>query len=554
MGSGSGHAARATRPAQRKFFGTLAAQGAATSGVPFGKHADRQPLLSLVLFATVIVVWLRQPVRLPNQSRTRITGAIKSIGRLVPMPSAVIPSVHSYAALPLARQQLHQRYVHPGPLVLGTKPLKPPTPTADRDRTVSRRSEPSSRTTLIGEQPNPWDLLQPQDVMSRHRVKRAYAIARDERFPTALSPPSYASVTLWEATAPVKLPAMRGPGPRSRVAVRPPYRQGWYFKDGSTKADAPASKPTTYPTHADTKASAKLHGEIVTPFVQASGPIRRLTDFAEPCVLDKQSPPPGLCPSARLASNRGLLIPKLRRQIAEFLQHSSLKRLGILYQSTCVGFGYGLTRRLFPGTPSPPEQSDKLERYTASVTFRWPGNIRPVPIDYAFRPRLRGRLTLRRLTLRRNPWTFGESVFHTLCRYSCQHSHFPYLHGPSQPHVIQDLFNGHWFGPPVGVTPPSSCTWLDHSVSGLKPRTERPVQTRFRCASTYRLKLARNFKSLTHYTKDRISRVPPYSSPCSQPSRTGLSPIAPAFPDRSGNLKQGTGLIRVRSPLLTESR
>ena len=85
------------------------------------------------------------------------------------MLSAVIPSVHSYAALPLARQLLHQRYVHPGPLVLGTNPLNIPTPTADRDRTVSRRSEPSSRTTLIGEQPNPWDLLQPQDVMSRHR-------------------------------------------------------------------------------------------------------------------------------------------------------------------------------------------------------------------------------------------------------------------------------------------------------------------------------------------------------------------------------------------------
>src|ERR1041385_6651388 len=85
------------------------------------------------------------------------------------MLSAVIPSVHSYAALPLARQQLHQRYVHPGPLVLGTDPLNSPTPTADRDRTVSRRSEPSSRTTLIGEQPNPWDLLQPQDGMSPHR-------------------------------------------------------------------------------------------------------------------------------------------------------------------------------------------------------------------------------------------------------------------------------------------------------------------------------------------------------------------------------------------------
>ena len=85
------------------------------------------------------------------------------------MPSAIIPSAHSYAALPLARQLLHQRCVHPGPLVLGANPLKSPTPTADRDRTVSRRSEPSSRTTLIGEQPNPWDLLQPQDVMSRHR-------------------------------------------------------------------------------------------------------------------------------------------------------------------------------------------------------------------------------------------------------------------------------------------------------------------------------------------------------------------------------------------------
>ena len=85
------------------------------------------------------------------------------------MLSAVIPSVLSYPAMPLARQPVHQRYVHPGPLVLGAAPLKFRTPTADRDRTVSRRSKPSSRTTLIGEQPNPWDLLQPQDVMSRHR-------------------------------------------------------------------------------------------------------------------------------------------------------------------------------------------------------------------------------------------------------------------------------------------------------------------------------------------------------------------------------------------------
>ena len=85
------------------------------------------------------------------------------------MLSAVILSALSYPAMPLARQLVHQRCVHPGPLVLGTARLKIRTPTADRDRTVSRRSKPSSRTTLIGEQPNPWDLLQPQDVMSRHR-------------------------------------------------------------------------------------------------------------------------------------------------------------------------------------------------------------------------------------------------------------------------------------------------------------------------------------------------------------------------------------------------
>src|SRR6056300_238149 len=85
------------------------------------------------------------------------------------MLSAFIQSIHSYSAMPAARQQIHQRYVHPGPLVLGTAPLNFPTPTEDKDRTVSRRSEPSSRTFLIGEQPNPWDLIQPQDKMSRHR-------------------------------------------------------------------------------------------------------------------------------------------------------------------------------------------------------------------------------------------------------------------------------------------------------------------------------------------------------------------------------------------------
>ncbi len=85
------------------------------------------------------------------------------------MLSAVIPSKLSYPAMQLASQPVHHRFVHPGPLVLRIDSLKFLTPTEDRDRTVSRRSEPSSRTALIDEQSNPWDLLQPQDAMSRHR-------------------------------------------------------------------------------------------------------------------------------------------------------------------------------------------------------------------------------------------------------------------------------------------------------------------------------------------------------------------------------------------------
>src|SRR6202789_2880348 len=85
------------------------------------------------------------------------------------MLSAFILAIRSYSALHLAAQLIHQRYVRPGPLVLRSCPLNFLAPITDRDRTVLRRSEPSSRATLIGEQPNPWDLLQPQDVTNRHR-------------------------------------------------------------------------------------------------------------------------------------------------------------------------------------------------------------------------------------------------------------------------------------------------------------------------------------------------------------------------------------------------
>ena len=174
------------------------------------------------------------------------------------MPSAFITSTLGYPAVLLAEQPVHRRCVHPGPLVLRTAPLKYPAPTTDRDRTVSRRSEPSSRTALMGEQPNPWNRLQLQDAMSRHRgakpprrcgllgeisllspgsllsverrqfhshtagsltptfvtardvplaVRLASAFALSARFPSVLSEPLNASVTLLEATAPVKLSA-----------------------------------------------------------------------------------------------------------------------------------------------------------------------------------------------------------------------------------------------------------------------------------------------------------------------------------------------------------
>src|SRR6187401_3705669 len=90
------------------------------------------------------------------------------------MLSALISSAHGYVALPLTEQLPHQKCVILGPLVLENEPLKFPAPTVDKDRTVSRRSEPSSRTALTGEQPDPWDLLQPQDATSRHRGAKPF--------------------------------------------------------------------------------------------------------------------------------------------------------------------------------------------------------------------------------------------------------------------------------------------------------------------------------------------------------------------------------------------
>src|SRR5271169_2316941 len=109
------------------------------------------------------------------------------------------------------------------------------------------------------------------------------------------------------------------------------------------------------------------HRAGVRPYTSPCG-------FAEPCVFDKQSLPPGLCHSAKVALSRVTLIPKLRVQFAEFLQHSSLKRLGILYLSTCVGFGYGLRQSYFQEPLQSREQSSKPRQVTAFVTSDWPRN------------------------------------------------------------------------------------------------------------------------------------------------------------------------------------
>src|SRR6266704_6529357 len=113
------------------------------------------------------------------------------------MLSAVIPSVGGQSAVPLAGQQTHQSYVRPGPLVLGTAFLNTPSAAEDRDRTVSRRSEPSSRTALMGEQPNPWDLLQPQDAMSRHRGAKPLRRYELSGRISLLSPAYLLSVKRW---------------------------------------------------------------------------------------------------------------------------------------------------------------------------------------------------------------------------------------------------------------------------------------------------------------------------------------------------------------------
>ena len=154
------------------------------------------------------------------------------------------------------------------------------------------------------------------------------------------------------------------------------------------------------------------------------GPYTSCCHFAEPYVFNKQSLPPILCYLYLVAQNR----PPLFRSYGCILPSSfNIILPSALVFSTCPPVsvsGTVLMMELFPGTASLQTQSDKHLQFIPSVTTIRSRNINRVPIDYCFRTYLRGRLTLRGLTLRRNPWAFGESVSHTLYRYSCQHSHF----------------------------------------------------------------------------------------------------------------------------------
>ena len=212
------------------------------------------------------------------------------------MLSALIPYRRRYPAMRLAAQPADQRSVRHGPLVLVTDPRKFPTPAIDRDRTVSRRSEPSSRATLMGEQPNPWDLLQPQDVTSRHRgakplrryellggislLSPEYLLSFERRTFHTAPPDHYALVSyllgLYASQSSALMPLHSEAGyqsaggylekPPLRFWRRPPQsnyppinvlpnkevriqtNEGLYFNNDSADAGTSASLSPTYPT------------------------------------------------------------------------------------------------------------------------------------------------------------------------------------------------------------------------------------------------------------------------------------------------------------------
>ncbi len=140
-----------------------------------------------------------------------------------------------------------------------------------------------------------------------------------------------------------------------------------------------------------------------------------------------------MCHLLEVAFKKVPLLPKLRGQFAEFLQHHSLNAFVFSTRPPVSVSGTGMIVGAISWKNATAERNPMtLNTLNSPSLTHWPQNINCVPIDYDFRPRLRGRLTLRGQTLRRNPWTFGDRDFNPVLRYLCQHSHFPYLQMPSR--------------------------------------------------------------------------------------------------------------------------
>ena len=149
-----------------------------------------------------------------------------------------------------------------------------------------------------------------------------------------------------------------------------------------------------------------------------------LTTVLSSALVCSTCPPESVCGTAadpaRLEDFLGSMGSIASRKLTQSLDITSRRNEAVDLPATSA---YGLE----PGHPTPGRPT--LLRLPIAQTLNWRcRNINLLPIAYAFQPRLRRRLTLRRLPLLRKPWTYGERVSHPLYRYSCLHNHFQDLH------------------------------------------------------------------------------------------------------------------------------
>ncbi|KAF1857614.1 hypothetical protein Lal_00014625 [Lupinus albus] len=384
------------------------------------------------------------------------------------MLSVLISSKHSYSAVHLAVQLIHQRFVQHGPLVLESTPLKLLTPAIDRDRTVSRRSEPSSRATLMGEQPNPWDLLQPQDVTSRHRGAEPPRRCELLGETSLLSPEYLLSYERWP------------------FHTEPPDH--YVLLSHLIDFQAPLCH---YTLRTVTKRAEGTFESLRYSFGgdHPSQTTHHAMSFRRKSIRSYSK------------GSQGLFVP--------------LRVIGI-FTDTTISPSSWLRQ-------CPDRYTIRAGRNLPDKEFRY---LRTSPV-FLINSRL-GLFTAANITV-----------------------------GVSSSEVIRRLFNVNRFGPPLCVTRASTCPWVDHKVSRLILLTIRPIQTRFRFGSGPEvLNLARVFSlggwSPHIQTGFHVSRPTHLSLKYAFHIR-GYHPLWLFFPKHSIKHIKAFGLIRFRSPLLTES-